>query len=135
MLLDAICYTACGTSCCRVRQIRSASPRLQGTVRLIQSRSFFIFARQCLLLCLLQAFLEYLNYSILQDSRYSIITTAMSQEQSVGSPKPDEKTLREAGELEVLDESGKALTFNQLYNTEGRRVIVFIRHFFCGVSC
>ena len=58
----------------------------------------------------------------------------MATQQSEGHPKPDEKTLREAGELEVLDESGKAITFNQLYNTENRQVIVFIRHFFCGVS-
>lgn len=58
----------------------------------------------------------------------------MAQEQTGGHAKPDEKTLREAGELEVLDESGKAITFQQLYNTENRRVIVFIRHFFCGVS-
>lgn len=58
----------------------------------------------------------------------------MAIEQSEGDAKPDEKTLREAGELEILDESGKAITFNQLYNTENRQVIVFIRHFFCGVS-
>ena len=64
----------------------------------------------------------------------SAITTNMATLQSEGHPKPDEKTLREAGELEVLDESGKAITFNQLYNTENRQVIVFIRHFFCGVS-
>jgi hypothetical protein len=58
----------------------------------------------------------------------------MAQEESGGHANPDEKTLREAGDLEVLDESGKAIAFNQLYNTEGRRVIVYIRHFFCGVS-
>jgi len=50
------------------------------------------------------------------------------------SSKPDQKTLQEAGELEVYDESGKAIPFEQLYNTEGRQVVVFIRHFFCGVS-
>lgn len=53
---------------------------------------------------------------------------------SESSSKPDQKTLQEAGELEVFDESGKAIAFEQLYNTEGRQVIVFIRHFFCGVS-
>lgn len=58
----------------------------------------------------------------------------MATEQSGGHTKPDEKTLRQAGELEILDESGKAITFNQLYNTESRQVVVFIRHFFCGVS-
>ena len=39
-----------------------------------------------------------------------------------------------AGELKVFDESGKAIPFEELYNTEGRTVVVFIRHFFCGVS-
>lgn len=58
----------------------------------------------------------------------------MAQEQSSDYAKPDEKTLREAGELEVLDGGGKAIPFNQLYNTENRQVIVFVRHFFCGVS-
>jgi hypothetical protein len=58
----------------------------------------------------------------------------MATEQNEAHTKPDEKTLREAGELEVLDESGNAITFDQLYNTENRQVIVFIRHFFCGVS-
>ena len=62
------------------------------------------------------------------------MTANMATEQSESHTKPDEKTLREAGELEVLDESGKAITFDQLYNTENRQVIVFIRHFFCGVS-
>jgi hypothetical protein len=62
------------------------------------------------------------------------ITTAMTQEQRSSHPKPDEAALREASELEVFDENGNATTFDQLYNAEGRRVIVFIRHFFCGVS-
>lgn len=47
---------------------------------------------------------------------------------------PDQKTLDEAGELPVLNESGKKIPFRDFYNTEGRQVIVFIRHFFCGVS-
>jgi len=58
----------------------------------------------------------------------------MAAEQTEAHAKPDEKILQEAGELEILDESGKAITFDQLYNTENRQVIVFIRHFFCGVS-
>jgi hypothetical protein len=53
---------------------------------------------------------------------------------SESSTKPDQKTLQEAGELEVFDESGKAITFGELYNTEGRMVVVFVRHFFCGVG-
>jgi hypothetical protein len=54
--------------------------------------------------------------------------------ESSSSTKPDQKTLQEAGELKVFDESGKAIPFEELYNTEGRTVVVFIRHFFCGVS-
>lgn len=58
----------------------------------------------------------------------------MAQTHSEGHPKPDQKTLDEAGELLVLDESSKEVSFRDLYNTEGRQVIVFVRHFFCGVS-
>lgn len=58
----------------------------------------------------------------------------MAQEHSEGHPKPDETVLQEAGDLKVLDESGKETPFRDLFNTEGRQVIVFIRHFFCGVS-
>jgi hypothetical protein len=58
----------------------------------------------------------------------------MAQTSESSSTKPDQKTLQEAGELEVFDESGKAIPFYELYNTEGRTVVVFIRHFFCGVS-
>lgn len=59
----------------------------------------------------------------------------MTQTHGAGHPKPDQKILDEAGELPVLDESGKEVSFRELFNTEGRQVIVFIRHFFCGVSC
>jgi hypothetical protein len=58
----------------------------------------------------------------------------MAAQTSQGSSKPDQKTLQEAGDLEIFDETGKALKFEDLYNTENRAVVVFIRHFFCGVS-
>lgn len=47
---------------------------------------------------------------------------------------PDTKTLQEAGELKVQDKAGKELTFKSLYEDQaGQQLIVFIRHFFCGV--
>lgn len=49
---------------------------------------------------------------------------------------PDAKTLQEAGELEVQDEAGAKMPFKTLYTpSEGttRQLIVFIRHFYCGV--
>jgi hypothetical protein len=58
----------------------------------------------------------------------------MAAQTSEGSSKPDQKTLQEAGDLEIFDQSCKALKFEELYNTEDRAVVVFIRHFFCGVS-
>lgn len=46
----------------------------------------------------------------------------------------DAKTLQEAGELKIKDESGKEVAFKSLYEVQpGRQLIVFIRHFFCGV--
>ena len=50
-------------------------------------------------------------------------------------PSPD--TLSQAGELHVLDERGEKVTFKSLYApTDGvkRHLIIFIRHFSCGVS-
>ena len=58
----------------------------------------------------------------------------MALEEAESHPKPDQTALEEAGELSVLDESGNKLPFRDIYNTEDRRVIIFIRHFFCGVS-
>ena len=51
---------------------------------------------------------------------------------------PDEKTLAEAGELMIKDENGNQVAFKSLYTgkpAEERQLIIFIRHFFCGVSC
>lgn len=48
---------------------------------------------------------------------------------------PDAKTVEEAGELDVLDKDGKKIRFKSLYAEQGKKhVIIFIRHFFCGVS-
>ena len=51
---------------------------------------------------------------------------------------PSAKVQQEAGELHVLNENGKKIAFNTLYTDTAdgaqRHLIVFIRHFYCGVS-
>lgn len=47
----------------------------------------------------------------------------------------DAKTLQEAGELKIKDERGQEVVFKSLYEGQpGRQLIIFIRHFFCGVG-
>jgi hypothetical protein len=50
---------------------------------------------------------------------------------------PSQDTLRKLEEYTVLDEDGKSHTFKSLYsghNVARRVLIIFVRHFFCGVS-
>lgn len=50
---------------------------------------------------------------------------------------PSLETLRKLEKYTVLDESGKSHTFRSLYtghNVARRVLIIFVRHFFCGVS-
>lgn len=47
---------------------------------------------------------------------------------------PDAKTLEEAGNLPIKDENGNEVLLKSLYeNQTGRQLLVFIRHFYCGV--
>ena len=47
---------------------------------------------------------------------------------------PDTKTIQEAGDLKIKDENGNEFAFKSLYESQtGRQLIVFIRHFYCGV--
>ena len=46
---------------------------------------------------------------------------------------PTAVALREIDDLVVLDAEGKAHTFRSLYTSAPRVLIIFIRHFFCGV--
>lgn len=46
---------------------------------------------------------------------------------------PDAKTINEAGEAVIKDEIGKAVAFRSIFEQPGRQLIIFIRHFFCGV--
>ncbi|OQO09966.1 hypothetical protein B0A48_04321 [Cryoendolithus antarcticus] len=46
---------------------------------------------------------------------------------------PDAKTLEQASALEVLDEKDGKVVFKDLYSPHERTLVVFIRHFFCGM--
>jgi hypothetical protein len=50
---------------------------------------------------------------------------------------PTAKDLQRVGDLLVLDAQGKSRPFKELYEAPlvaPRQLIIFIRHFFCGVS-
>lgn len=56
----------------------------------------------------------------------------------VNNKIPSKSDLDKCAELPILDVDKKSLPFKSLYTSEngGRRVLViFIRHFFCGVCC
>lgn len=50
---------------------------------------------------------------------------------------PSQSQLDKAGELPILDSNGRAHDFRSLWDrkepTERRNIVIFIRHFFCGV--
>ncbi|KAH9486022.1 Peroxiredoxin-like 2C [Psilocybe cubensis] len=46
---------------------------------------------------------------------------------------PDQKTLEEAGNCDILDIDGNKVKFSTIF-AEQKTIVVFIRHFFCGVS-
>jgi hypothetical protein len=55
----------------------------------------------------------------------------------VNDELPTERDLKRAGDLLLLDSKGQSRPFKDLYTREGiapRQLIIFIRHFFCGVS-
>ena len=55
----------------------------------------------------------------------------------VSDKLPTPETITKCNEYTVLDKNGEAHTFKSLYdgpNTASRVLIIFIRHFFCGVS-
>jgi hypothetical protein len=56
----------------------------------------------------------------------------------VNDDLPTEKDLQRVGDLLLLDDKGQSRPFKELYNAPHvapRQLIIFIRHFFCGVSC
>jgi hypothetical protein len=55
----------------------------------------------------------------------------------VNDDLPTEQDLKRVGDLLVLDAKGQSRPFKELYQGEGvapRQLIIFVRHFFCGVS-
>lgn len=60
-------------------------------------------------------------------------TTATETQSTI----PDTQVLDAIAKYDVLDESGKAVPFGSLYTGEAaqrRQLIIFIRHYYCGVS-
>ncbi len=47
---------------------------------------------------------------------------------------PSRDTLKRIADLPVLDRDGKTHPFHSLYAQPGRTLVIFVRHFFCGVS-
>lgn len=47
---------------------------------------------------------------------------------------PTAATLQRTAELPVLDREGKQHAFQSLYAQPGQTLVVFVRHFFCGVG-
>lgn len=50
---------------------------------------------------------------------------------------PTEAALSEAGEIMIKDKDGKEIPLKSLYTgkpADERQLLIFIRHFFCGVS-
>lgn len=52
---------------------------------------------------------------------------------SVDDTPPDKKMLEMVNGLMILDEDKRKHTFKTLYSGRERTLVVFIRHFFCGV--
>ena len=51
----------------------------------------------------------------------------------VSNKPPSKAELQKVAHLPLLDASGKSHTFKSLYDGKRKVLIVFIRHFFCGV--
>ena len=60
--------------------------------------------------------------------------------QDTSNSCPDKKVLEEAAKIPVQDSEGKEHTFGEIYSwpeESGKKrtvMVIFIRHFFCGVS-
>jgi hypothetical protein len=55
----------------------------------------------------------------------------------VNDDLPTERDLERVGDLLILDSKGQSRPFKELYAGEGvasRQLVIFVRHFFCGVS-
>lgn len=61
-------------------------------------------------------------------------TTAVPEEIPTSDALPSEAKLLEASKLPVWAADGSEHTFNSLFDKSGTHMIIFIRHFLCGVS-
>ena len=52
----------------------------------------------------------------------------------VSNKLPSQSDVQKVSTLPVLDAAGKSHSFKSLHDGKRRVLIVFIRHFFCGVS-
>ena len=71
------------------------------------------------------------------DASYEIDNTAeFAGELDTDNEIPSQEVLKSVGNMTVLDKDGKTVPFKNLYtgpNVTRRVLIIFIRHFFCGV--
>lgn len=70
-------------------------------------------------------------------SQYKMGATTVQEKSTEFNQLADAKTLEEAGKINIKDCDGKEVEFKSLYSGKPdgeRQLIVFIRHFMCGVS-
>ena len=62
-------------------------------------------------------------------------TSDVHGEIAVTNDLPSEETLKQAGEILVFTPDGKSRPFRELFTGEGNKrvMVIFIRHFMCGV--
>lgn len=49
-------------------------------------------------------------------------------------PAPSQVDLRKVADLSIYTQDGKEEKFSSLYAQDGKHLIIFVRHFLCGVS-
>lgn len=67
----------------------------------------------------------------------STATTSQTTNRPASDNPPSAENLRRVADYKVLDSKGEAHTFKSLYDgpdSTKRVLMIFIRHFFCGVS-
>lgn len=61
--------------------------------------------------------------------------TEFSGDVRANNKLPSRDAIKKTADLPVLDRRGKSHTFKSLYEDfKGQTLIIFVRHFFCGVS-
>lgn len=66
-----------------------------------------------------------------------VADTNKLDEGSSNNEPPSVETIRKVEDYEVFDNKGEKHSFKSIYDgpdTTGRVLVIFIRHFFCGVS-